>query len=353
MRPAILIVLALLLLRIGTSFVPPVSNGQYIEVQGVVENTNFFSDKFQLTIDKYRATVSDETINTGDWVHLRGVYSNGRIDSAQILDRNESTLPFARAKRSLSDIYLRSLHEPHSALVAGITIGSNQNISKQFKQQLLKTGTYHMIVASGSNVAVLSVLLLPLLYLFLYRQSAIILIIPIIWSYAALTGMDAPIVRATLMLTIIYISQITGRYVRPLYIISLTIAIMLLINPLWIVDIGFYLSLCSTAAILYLEPLIYRLLPFDVSVLIPLKKVLAVSLAAQTGVLPISIIYFGQFNPLSPLINVVVGWVSGPILLIGLAVAILSLASTVLASVLLLTALPFTYWFIAIVKIFS
>lgn len=82
---------------------------------------------------------------------------------------------------------------------------------------------------------------------------------------------------------------------------------MLLCRPFWLFDIGFQLSFCAVAAILLIQPCIYRLIPVAGSRIGRyIWGLMSVSIAAQIGTAPLVLLYFSRFSTPFLLTNLLV-----------------------------------------------
>ena len=97
------------------------------------------------------------------------------------------------------------------------------------------------------------------------------------------------------------------------------------INPNWLLQVGFQLSFAAVAAIVVFYPFLIRYLHFGNWAGNSLGKLLAVSLAAQAGTLPLTLYYFHQFPGLFLLSNLVLLPGLGVVLVTGLACLTLEL----------------------------
>ena len=138
-------------------------------------------------------------IHYGDRVVVEGVVAAGpkglwpggmnyKLNSPTLIDLQESQGILYKLRSSLVKIYESSLPEPHAALVAGITLGSKASLPTGFWEALKKTGTAHVVVASGMNVTMTASFLMGLFILFLPRRKAIPLAFLGIWIYSLLSG---------------------------------------------------------------------------------------------------------------------------------------------------------------------
>lgn len=287
-------------------------------------------------------------ITYGDLLVVEGVVEGDRLKIPKLisLEKGESVFKF---RSNIIDFYKKSLPEPYSSLVAGIVIGS-KNMPDSFWQTLKDTGTAHVVVASGTNITMLAGFLTSSLTLLINRKKAIPIALVAILLYIALSGFDAPIVRAGIMGSILFLGQAKGKLFNSWRILIYTGIIMLFVRPDWIVDLGFILSFVATMSLMLFQEKIENYLKF---VPVILKEGLSTSIAAQIGVAPIIFITFGQFNILSPFINALVLWTISYIMVFGALGGIIGLFVPILGKLILFLTFPFSLWFIKILEIFS
>lgn len=240
------------------------------------------------------------------------------------------------ARTRASQILNRILSEPAAGLANGMVLGIEGGISEEVSDAFRATGTTHLIVISGSNIAFLSGALVAALAGVLSRRRAAALAAPIVLLYVLLVGADPPALRAGVMgllgLGAIYFGRRGTAYV------SLCAAglLMTAINPLALWDIGFQLSFATSLGLILFQPPLSRglaawlgrRLPAEVArrVAAVLDATLAVTLAAQAAVLPLLLAYFGQLSIISLLTNALVAPVQPAILAGGIAALLAGLA---------------------------
>jgi ComEC/Rec2-related protein len=153
----------------------------------------------------------------------------------------------------------KTLPEPMSSLAAGILLGVKGQMPYEFYQQLVSTGTLHIVAASGFNVMIVASVLMALASKLWKRGVAIGVGVVGIVIYVLLAGASASVVRAGIMGSLTLIAYYFGRPGEARRLLWVTAGLMLLFTPLYIVDIGFQLSVAATAGILYVEPCIRKL----------------------------------------------------------------------------------------------
>jgi competence protein ComEC len=343
--------IGLVLVRLFTAF-PKFTDGQKLRISQRVTTEpvqysyyqSFNLSGLKIFLPKY------PEVSYGDFVVVEGKVEKGGLSDAKLLEVKKGTGILVGLREKLVLFYKSSLPEPHSGLVAGLVLGAKSGLSQNFWQNLKKTSTAHVVVASGMNVTLVAGFLVAFVCLFLPRRKGVFLAIVGVWLYAFLSGFDAPIIRAAAMGSIAFLAQALGRLSAAWKSLLLSGLIMLIIWPSWTRDLGFILSFVATASILLFEARIKKTLDFLPKIV---KEDLAVTLAAQIGVTPIIFATFGQFNLLSPLINVLVLWSVAPITIIAGVSGIIGLIIPPLGRLLIYFCYPLTFWFVKVVEAFT
>jgi competence protein ComEC len=289
-------------------------------------------------------------VSYGDKIIVEGVINNGKLESPKLIKMGEGKTPLSTTRNSVISFYQKILPEPESGLLAGIVIGAKGALSSDFYNQTKAVGVAHVVVASGTNVTFVVSFLMGVLTLILPRRKAIFLCLVGIILYLFISGFDAPLIRAAIMASILFLSQETGRIVNTWRVLIITAATMLIYNPDWLVDIGFILSFVSTMSLMLFEKRIRTWLKKVPEVL---KEGLSTSLAAQIGVAPILFVTFGQFNILSPVVNALVLWTIPPLMILGAVGGLFGLIFPFLGKMILWASFPLLWWFVHIVTFFN
>lgn len=204
-------------------------------------------------------------------------------------------------------LYGKYLPEPHASLLSGIVLGFRAKMPESFYTDLRETGTLHVIAASGMNVTIVAGLMMAMLVKVITRRKAIVVTILGVVFYVFLAGASPPVVRAGIMGVIAYVAAYLGREKDGVIALVVTGLVMLLINPLYILDVGWQLSFAATGGIIWLYPVVerYILKGFD-KLPLALGSELGVTVAAQLATIPIIVYHFGTFSWISPVVNMLV-----------------------------------------------
>ncbi len=309
------------------------SNSQYLKLSG-----------YKIYLPLY------PRINYGDRVVVEGILEDGKLKNPVATDIKYSNGFLYRYREKLTAFYEKSLPNDHSALIAGVVIGSKRGIGEDLWEKLKKSGTAHVVVASGMNITLIANFLVGFLILFLSRRKIIPLVLILVWIYAVITGFEAPIVRASVMASVAFLAVETGRMYQSLRSLLITAAVMLFVKPGWISDLGFWLSGLATASIIVFSPKFNKIFSFLPKII---KEDWVTTLSAQVGVVPLLYYYFGQLNILSPVINVAVLWTIVPLTIIGMIAGIIGTIFEPLGRIILYLCYPLTSWFLYVVSIFK
>lgn len=156
--------------------------------------------------------------------------------------------------------YMKFLPEPESGLVAGIVLGYKKDIGQEMYDLMVKSGTMHIAVASGYNIMLVGGTVLAICFWFIKRQWASWVAMVAMLFYAAEAGGEPPVIRAVIMAGVVFLAAVVGRRTRGWWILLVTGWLMVLIEPLLLINVSFQLSMAASVGLLVVEPVIASLL---------------------------------------------------------------------------------------------
>ncbi|MCP9833808.1 MULTISPECIES: ComEC/Rec2 family competence protein [unclassified Cyanobium] len=220
----------------------------------------------------------------GSWTRLT-------VERLEVLRRPAT--PIADLRRSIAARFVAAAGPERGGLLAALVLGSAVvPLPAELRADFRVAGLSHALAASGFH---LSVLLGAVLALGrgLGRSARLALGGGAMALFLLLAGAQPSVVRAVLMGAIALVLLESGRRGRPLGILGLSLAGMLLLRPAWLHDVGFQLSAAATAGLVLtarpLEQALAQRLP-GAGWLAP---ALAVPLAASLWTLPLQLLHFG------------------------------------------------------------
>jgi competence protein ComEC len=252
-----------------------------------------------------RVTLSGRAVPlgaTGADERARVRHAAVRLDAAQVIALAPPRGLLARAD-SLRAVVLRGtrpLDPTRRALLAGFLLGDTRAIPDDVVDDYRDSGLAHLLAVSGENVAFVLALTGPVLRrLSLGGRTALAL--AIILVFAAMTRFEPSVLRASAMAAVALLAALAGRPASRIRVLAYAVIILLVIDPFLLRSIGFLLSVGASAGIAFGAPALASRLPGPRA----LREPLAVSLAAQLGVLPVLVFAFGDFPLITPFANLV------------------------------------------------
>lgn len=204
---------------------------------------------------------------------------------------------------------LQGLESTERSVAQALLLGYRADLEDSLRQQYANSGALHILAVSGLHVGIiflfLQVLLWPLTKIPYGKFIKVLLLLASLWSYALITGMPPSVQRAAFMFSIISVAQNLNRPNSVYNNVLLSAFVLLCHQPNLLFDVGFQLSYAAVLGIISWQPAIAKWWKPQYRVLRYFWQILAVSLAAQLAVLPISLFYFNQFPLVFPLTNLV------------------------------------------------
>ena len=221
-----------------------------------------------------------------------------------------------------------SIPKENLSIINALLLGQRQEVSKDTYKSFTKSGAVHILAISGLHIGLLllmlSTLFKPLTYFKYGNKIVPILIILLLWMYSFITGMSASVVRAVTMFSLVTVAIYSNRITNTYNTLVISAFLLLLFNPYYVFDVGFQLSYSAVFAIVWIKPLFDSLWTPKNYFARKFWDVFSVTLAAQLGILPLSLFYFHQFPGLFFVSNIVIIPLLG--ILLGLGIVTLVFA---------------------------
>ena len=226
-------------------------------------------------------------------------YSQMKMDEEPSVSKLQQLAKEAQ-ERLLKPFEKLDLSEKEKSVLATITVGHRESMDKQVKKQFSVTGVAHILSVSGFHVAVVCGFL-SFFFSFLprgifYRGLRYVPTVGLLWIFIYISGLEAPAVRAGIMLTLYLTGQLLRRTTDGYNTLAASAFCMLVYEPLYLFDIGFQLSYLAVLSILYIQPRLKRLINIRNPVLAEPYGWVTMTVAAQTGTAFLCLYYFGQLS---------------------------------------------------------
>ncbi|MFZ3386056.1 MAG: ComEC/Rec2 family competence protein [Candidatus Hydromicrobium sp.] len=210
----------------------------------------------------------------------------------------------------LKNAFYRNLETEDACIAEAVILGNRNNVPRYLTEAFKRCGLYHLFAISGLHLS----FFVSLIYLifkkirssnFIFWATVIFLI-----TYNFLVGERASILRASIMAVFILLAKEWNREYSRKIILYLSYIIIIIYNPYFLYDLGFWMSYGSMVALVFIYPVILR--PFR-NIFISLNpgirffmKIALITLSIQVFLFPVSAYFFNEVSLISPVANMLI-----------------------------------------------
>jgi competence protein ComEC len=239
-------------------------------------------------------------------------------------------------------IYAALPDKEYAGVLVALVVGDQREVSQSDWKVFNRTGIGHLISISGLHITMVAGFFASLM-LALWRRSfftnaQLPLLLPaqkaaavtgagIALLYVLLAGFGVPAQRTLYMLTVIAVALWFGRITSVSHVLCLALAAVLLLDPWAVLWPGFWLSFGAVAIILYASvgrtAKVYTAANSSRKVrwLVAFKSGAHTQYVVTLGLVPLTMLLFGQISLVSPLANAIaiplVSFIVTPLALVG------------------------------------
>lgn len=305
---------------VSTDLYSSVQYGDKVEVKGKLQKPAIIDDGVGRPFDYEKYLSKDDIYFTMSFTEIE-VLSSGH--------GNPVKRALFKIKRSFVRKTKEVLAEPYASLLSGLIVSGKEAMPKGILEEFRRSGVIHIVVLSGYNITIIAEFMRAVFRSATFSIAGIIL-------FVIMTGAQATVVRAALMVLAVIFAKTFRRKFSASRALLVAAFLMLLHNPkILVFDPSFQLSFLATMALIYVVPIIDKYLKW-----VPerwgLRMIVATTLATQTTVLPFLVYSMGNFSLVSLPANIL-------ILLIIPATMLVGFISTLVAYISPIVALPFSY----------
>ena len=193
--------------------------------------------------------------------------------------------------------------------VLALTLGDRSCLTTDIRTLYRQAGASHVLALSGMHLGIIYGVFRVLVNRVLYTKAkwlVFVLVMALLWSYAMMTGCPKSLIRATLMLSLSLLIQVFGETRKPIDILCVSAALVLLVDPASVFDISFQLSCAAMLGIIVLGiPMCerWRKMPLLFKFIL---STITISLAAQLATMPLTLLYFQSIATYSALTSILI-----------------------------------------------
>lgn len=242
----------------------------------------------------------------------------------------------------------------YAGVIVALVIGEQREVAQSDWKIFNRTGIAHLISISGLHITMLAGLFAAMMH-YLWRHSFFTsahlpLCLPaqkvgslaglaIALLYVALAGFGVPAQRTLYMLTVVALAMWMGRLTSISHILCLALFVVVVLDPWAVLWPGFWLSFVAVAILIFaakVQPASSPPNSWRSKIWVTLRDASRTQYVVTMGLLPLTMMLFGQISLLSPVANAIaiplISFVVTPLSLLGsvlpppLSVALLQLA---------------------------
>lgn len=264
------------------------------------------------------------------YMQRKYIYWQGHTDEYKVQNKTSFSL-ILWAKRLQNYLATSLDNYPFSnesrGIIKALVLGVRSDIDSETYQEYIDAGAVHILAISGLHIGIITILITKIVNLFLPKRRKIIkiaIVFSILLTYAFIAGLSASVLRAVIMFGAYSIAELLGNKRARYDSLIFSIFVLLLFKPNFLFDVGFQLSYAAVLSILLFLPLYNRYFIYKNLIFNTISDIIKVSIAAQIGIIPLSLFYFHQFAGLFLVTNIIILPFLGIILGIGIFVVILA-----------------------------
>ncbi len=207
------------------------------------------------------------------------------------------------------------------AVLSAMVWGQKDGLTPYYRDLFLQTGLLHLLVLSGQNIS-LMVGFFEWTGEYFGRTVKLCIQLLISLFYLSVFFTEPSIVRASIMSVVTTLSLLMQKTVWSLPILLFTAFIMLIVRPEWIASISFWLSFSATFGIVvFYPPLREYCRVRKIKSSNYFVTTFLISLSAQILTTPLILLFFRETTLIALPMNVLVGWLVEPIMVLGFFVS--------------------------------
>lgn len=188
----------------------------------------------------------------------------------------------------------------HRQVADAMFLGIGNGLDFETRQSYSSLGAIHILSVSGMHVGLLY-LGLQFLFGFIrkYRPWGsgvfLVLMLIILWFYAAMTGFSAPVLRSAWMFSVMLLGQVFRMRLNPLNSWAFACFVLLLVQPNDLFQVGFQLSFAAVLGIILFQKQLVAVWNSRFWLSKQIWELTCLAISAQILSAPFIIFYFHQF----------------------------------------------------------
>jgi competence protein ComEC len=250
-------------------------------------------------------TTQGKEFNYVKYLANQDIYFLLKYPEIKIISRDNGNFLYSFLYK-IKNSFIKSINKvidlPESSLAGGLILGLKGGFDEDTRNNLIETGTIHIVALSGYNVSIIAEGVMKTFKQIFSQNISVVLGITTILLFVILTGAESTAVRAGIMAIIMLIGRMTGRKYLAGRALVIAALLMITYDPRIVTDMSFQLSFIATAGVLFLPTKILKYFSF-LPVRFGIREMIVSTVSATISVLPLILYSTGVLSLVSLFVN--------------------------------------------------
>ena len=267
--------------------------------------------RFEIRMNRPRGLVNPGVFDYEAWLFQRGIAARGYVRGAAEPAPELGTAWLDSFRATLKADLLRLARGNETAgIIVALALGDGSGLTDEQWELFRQTGTNHLFVISGLHIGLICLLAYGVTLFTVKRFPTLMLLAPAqkialvpalaaACTYGLISGFGLPAQRALVMAAVFMLATLFSIKQPASLRFLLAMAVVLSLNPLSFLGMGFWLSFLAVAALLLAQPPGPRPTTPSTWLIASLRPQLAVA----AGLLVPLLFWMGEVSLLGPLVN--------------------------------------------------
>lgn len=280
-------------------------DGSLLEGYKIGDRIKFKGDVSPLKVDANDSySVADYT--DGIYYYIKADWDSTKDDFVFENKGNDATIT-DKIKLRIKSVLYNNIKSDTAGFLYAMTFGDKSGLDDETIDAFSYTGTAHIFAVSGLHIGMIAGAVLYLLKKFKIKNSLanFLVVGAVLIPFCAMCEFSPSTIRATIMVLVFLASRIFMMRSDALTNLSLAAVILLVVNPMYLFDLGFLMSFLAVLGLITLSKPIARCLK---KLRCPSKLIspLSATFSANIALLPVMLVYFGGQSMLFVVANLIV-----------------------------------------------
>jgi competence protein ComEC len=210
----------------------------------------------------------------------------------------------------LRNAFYRNLENENACIAEAVILGDRNNLPPYLVESFKKCGIYHLFAISGLHLSFFT----SLIYLIFKRRRSSNYVLGAVMIFLAgynfLVGERASMLRASIAVILINFAGKWHREYSHKILLFLSYIILIIYDPYFIYNLGFWMTFSSMAALAFIYPHILKIteniFTCKSAIFDYYKRIILITLSTQVALFPVLVYFFNEVSLISPLANIMV-----------------------------------------------